>query len=99
MFQIVDVNHLQVNQKYKIESEYDFKGNFKKSHLFLNGRMYAEFVQVYNVTTKENCFGKSFFCHTSKYYEFVSKKPQWKMERRSVNMILRRLLGDEHFEW
>ena len=35
----------------------------------------------------------------SKYYEFVSQQPQWNMERRSVNMILRRLIGDDHFEW
>jgi len=32
-------------------------------------------------------------------YQFISDNPQWKMERRSVNLFLRRLIGDEHFEW
>jgi len=33
------------------------------------------------------------------YYQFVSDNPQWKMERRSVNLFLRKLIGDEYFEW
>ena len=32
-------------------------------------------------------------------YQFIPQNPQWKMERRSVNMIVRRLMGDEHFVW
>jgi hypothetical protein len=32
------------------------------------------------------------------FYEFVPQA-QAKMERRSVNMIVRRLLGDDCFEW
>ncbi len=33
------------------------------------------------------------------FFNFVSDNPQWKMERRSVNMIVRRLIGDDNFEW
>ena len=33
------------------------------------------------------------------FYEFVYKQPQCNMEKRSVNMILRRLIGDDYFEW
>lgn len=32
-------------------------------------------------------------------YEFVSECPQWNMERRAVNLIVRRLIGDDWFEW
>jgi len=33
------------------------------------------------------------------FYKFVSDNPRGQMERRSVNMILRKLIGDECFEW
>jgi hypothetical protein len=33
------------------------------------------------------------------FYKFVSDNPRGQMERRSVNMIIRRLIGDECFEW
>ena len=36
---------------------------------------------------------------TLDFYQFIPQHPQWKMERRSVNMIVRSLIGDECFEW
>jgi len=33
------------------------------------------------------------------FEQFVSQNPQEKMERRCVNMVLRRLIGDCCFEW
>jgi len=33
------------------------------------------------------------------FYKFVSDNPQGKMERRAVSMIVRRLIGDDCFEW
>ena len=33
------------------------------------------------------------------FYKFVSDNPQWQMERRSVNMIVRQLVGDDCFTW
>ena len=33
------------------------------------------------------------------FEQFISQNPQEKMERRSVNMVLRRLIGDAWFEW
>jgi hypothetical protein len=36
---------------------------------------------------------------TLNFYKFVSDQPQWNMERRAVSMIVRRLIGDENFEW
>jgi hypothetical protein len=63
-----------------------------------------EWDQVYYVFEKSNLRnykGQTIHCspknHT--FYEFVSQNPQWKMERRAVNRILRRLIGDDCFEW
>lgn len=33
------------------------------------------------------------------FYKFVSDNPQGKMERRAVNLIVRRLIGDDCFLW
>lgn len=33
------------------------------------------------------------------FYKFVSDNPRWQMERRSVNMVIRQLIGDECFVW
>ncbi len=33
------------------------------------------------------------------FYKFVSDNPKGKMERRAVNLIVRRLIGDDCFEW
>jgi hypothetical protein len=33
------------------------------------------------------------------FEQFISEKPQEKMERRAVNKVLRGILGDECFEW
>jgi hypothetical protein len=40
-----------------------------------------------------------YFASTCDFYKFVSDQPQEKMERRAVSMIVRRLIGDENFEW
>ena len=40
-----------------------------------------------------------YFAATCNFYKFVSDNPQGKMERRAVSMIVRRLIGDENFEW
>jgi hypothetical protein len=42
---------------------------------------------------------KVFTSLNCEFYRYVRENPQWKMERRSVNMIVRRLIGDDHFEW
>jgi hypothetical protein len=52
------------------------------------------------MTTQTNV-DYTLFSSTSKFYKFVSQKTriQFDMERRSVNMIVRRLIGDDYFEW
>ncbi len=100
MFQSIQSSDLQLNEKYKIVSSYEYTGHFKETFSFLpNGQLFIMFDKLYNVTNEENCFGNSFFCNTTNFYKFVSKQPIWNMERRSVNMIVRRLIGDDHFEW
>jgi len=39
------------------------------------------------------------FPYNYTFEEFVSDNPQEKMEKRAVNMVLRRLIGDCCFEW
>jgi len=36
---------------------------------------------------------------TLDFYKFVSDNPQGNMERRAVNLIVRRLIGDDYFTW
>jgi len=91
MFQLVEVSELQVNKKYKIMASYEFRG-------FYEDRVYLQFGNLYNVTMNEFC-GHSYFYTSRQIYTFVSQQPQWNMERRSVNLILRRLIGDDCFEW
>jgi len=40
-----------------------------------------------------------FFTSSNTFYQFVPQQPQEKMERRALNLIVRRLIGDHHFEW
>ncbi len=60
-----------------------------------------EFDYPYDLITKKKCIVTKalIISHYYRYYAFISEQPQWKMERRAVNMVLRRLIGDEHFEW
>jgi len=54
-----------------------------------------EFYDMINPT-----FQRFRFYHSDNiFYEFVPQQPQWNMERRSVNLIVRRLIGDDTFEW
>lgn len=100
MFQSVQSSDLQLNDKYKIVSSYEYTGNFKEIFSFLpDGQLFVMFDNLYNVTNDENCFGNTFFCNTTNFYKFVSQQPIWKMERRAVNIIVRRLICDDHFEW
>ena len=93
MFVVVKPEELVKGKKYKMER---FKGYYKE-------RIYWD--QLYyvfeNVVTSENKPIHAVHCSPIYYtfYEFVSQNPQWKMERRTVNMIVRRLIGDDCFEW
>lgn len=40
-----------------------------------------------------------YFSSNCAFYKFISDNPQEKMERRAVNIIVSRLIGDDNFEW
>lgn len=86
MFELVHHSKLVVGNKYKIEN---IVAVYLKS-----SETTLEFYQI-----------KSQYWNRFRYfpiywpiYQFVHQA-QWQMERRSVNMIVRRLIGDDSFEW
>lgn len=107
MFQQVDVPHLQLNQIYKIHANnYVFKGTFKGFRYFDEIKMAfepsdhlsLEFDKVHNISIDLH-FIRTNITYTQPVYQLVSQNPKWNMERRAVNKILRRLIGDECFHW
>ena len=95
MFELIHPSRLIENKKYKIVShKTDFIGIYK-------GKTYIEeddYVYVYEVfeLAKNKCH--IHFSIGCVFYEMVPRA-QSKMERRAVNLIVRRLIGDECFEW
>jgi hypothetical protein len=101
MFQLVDEYALEYEQTYKIIADDEYKGRFRGDFYFRdNNELYLEFDHAYNMST-QTCREHLFFLSTRKFYKFVSQKPriQWDMERRAVNIIVRRLIGDNYFQW
>ena len=96
MFQLLEVSKLEIHKKYKIIASYEYSG-FYEGPIELD-TVYLQFGNIYNVTKNEFC-GHSYFYTSRQIYDFISQQPQWKMERRAVNLILRRLIGDDCFEW
>lgn len=107
MFQPVEIQKLQINQIYKIHANnYVFKCRFKgfryaneiKLDFEPSPHLSLEFDKVHNITRNIH-FIRTNITFTRPVYEFVSVNPRWNMERRAVNKILRRLIGDHYFEW
>lgn len=83
MFVLVQPEDMTIDTKYKVE---DITGILKlSSYGFLRFKVPHSVDYIYS----KDC----------EFYQFVSDNPQGKMEQRAVNMILRRLIGDENFEW
>ena len=106
MFVRVEPEELVVGTKYKL-SVFPYKvdidrysGIFKESK---RGLAYTtlEFDFPYDLTEKKKCIVSNalIISHYYRYYAFISDQPQWKMERRAVNLIVRRLIGDDCFKW
>lgn len=87
MFVRIEPHELVPGTKYKIG---EHTGIFKT----VGYRAYSRWFYVFYSKRSNRHFSS-----TCDLYKFVSDKPQEKMERRAVNMIVRRLIGDEHFEW
>jgi hypothetical protein len=107
MFQKVEVTQLHLNKIYKIHANNCvFKGRFKgfryldeiKLVFEPNPHLSLEFDNVHNIT-RDVRFIRTNITFTRPVYEFVSMNPRWNMERRAVNKILQRLIGDDCFDW
>ena len=99
MFVEVPYTQLVAGKKYKINGSYeDHMGIYIMS--FWEGPYFRLlFTKIKGINSHSS---RSFAFALSKnnvFHKFVSENPQWKMERRAVNLILRRLIGDDCFEW
>ncbi len=93
MFVKVPYTKLVVGKKYKIVGEWN---NYTGIYQSFEQGPYFNLLFA-NVKSRLN-HNNVLFSIRKDFYEFVPQA-QAKMERRSVNMIVRRLIGDDCFEW
>jgi hypothetical protein len=92
MFVPIQQQALVPGTKYKMGC---LKGIYIDKWINPEGELILKFFEV----RKNDIRRFRFISPDSEFYQFVSQQPQWKMERRAVNILVRRLIGDEHFEW
>lgn len=101
MFELISSDKLVPGTKYRIVKNYSGRrvnGIFQRTCIEHN-KIYLTFDKLYDETLKVEITINWYFHPCDKFYTFVSQNPQWKMERRSVNLIVRRLIGDDCFTW
>ena len=99
MFQPIEYQDLKVGTKYKIGI---FTGIFMKEMwitLDTTRTIHHLYLEFECVKTGHSPMWHKFFSPFTCFEAFVPQNPQWKMERRSVNILVRRLIGDDNFEW
>lgn len=91
---------MQHRQKYKVIGTCEYYGTFTGILYPYDPIQYLIFVNVCNETNKVHVISK-LFISTCKFYQFVSQKAriQSDMEHRAVNLVMRRIVGDDHFKW
>lgn len=99
MFQTISSDKLVIGKKYGIVCKGDDYSGVYKGPVMGGGRRFIVFDKVYDNIEEIDFLCPFYFTEYDVYYEFISEFPQWNMERRSVNIIVRRLIGDDHFEW
>jgi hypothetical protein len=87
MFIRVEPDEFVVGTKYKM-------GQHTGTYVDRGCTIYGIWHYGFNLQGRER-----FVISSLVFYRFVSDQPQWNMERRAVNLVLRRLIGDETFEW
>jgi hypothetical protein len=96
MFRELIPYQLKYNETYKIDNKYKaiYKG---KVYLYIEWVL--EFDNVRMLDNQHTIL--SYFTPLHSFYEFVSQKEhiQCNMEQRALNLILRRVTGDEFFTW
>ena len=96
MFRLIAWDKLVEGEVYLIE--HDIKARFAS----ISYGIPSPCIEFDFLTPELNMeYRASFFTDTNDYYEFVKQKEkiQSDMERRAVNLIVRRLIGDDCFEW
>ena len=85
MFQLITHDKLVIGHKYGIVcGENDYSGIYKED---IN-RQFIVFDKIYDNIEEVHFQYPFYFTKYHLYYEFVSEFPQWKMERRAVNLIV-----------
>jgi len=98
MFEIIHPACLIKNKKYKIiSSETDFIGIYKCANYFEENDYYIVY-ELFECFTKNKTKRCIHFSPDCAFYEMVPRA-QEQMERRALNIIMRGILGDDHFEW
>jgi len=92
MFVPIRPDAMVIGKKYKMEC---LTGIYIDKWISSRGELILKFFELQSNDIRRF----RFISPDSEFYQFIPQHPQWKMERRSVNLILRRLIGDEHFEW
>ena len=97
MFELIHPSNLVVNKKYKIISyKTDFIGIYKSKNYFEEND-YVTVYELFECFTKDGATRHIHFSPDCTFYEMVPRA-QEQMERRALNIIVRRLLGDDCFE-
>ena len=99
MFQPVELSDMCLRGKYKIVGTCEYYGTFAGVHHIATER-YLIFVKVFNKTNHIHV-PSAIFMSNINFYQFVSQKPriQSDMEHRAVNLLVQRIVGDDHFKW
>ena len=98
MFELIHPSRLFVNQKYKIiSSSTEYVGIYKCAR-YIEEYDYVTVYELFECFTKNNARRYVHFSPDCSFYEMVPRA-QEQMERRAVNLIVRRLIGDDCFEW
>jgi len=100
MFEPIEVPYMQFHQKYKIIGECEYYGIYKGILHRNDPIQYLIFEHVMNETSQVYV-PSTLFVSTLHFFEFVSQKEkiQSDMEMRALNLLVRRIIGDDHFEW
>jgi len=96
-FEQIPYNSLVCGKKYKVlnDNNSSFDGCFNTFYMDS-----LEFKNTTLLRVNHTFFASIYFKNIDQYYVPITKKlVQQKMEKRSLHMILRKLIGDPHFEW
>ena len=96
-FEEISHHSLETGKKYKILN--DNNSSFTGYYNELYDDNY-EFTRAILLSFNQKFFASIYFRETDKYFVPITKKlVQESMERRSLHMIIQRIIGDPYFVW